>query len=180
MILDPWFPFPTTWPYPPYPYPPGSYPWPYPDDGGDAAPSGPTVPDDLPTAQAPAPAYWYYCDSPDGYYPYVKSCAHTWNLIPISPPPPGASRPISYSDWLWCEDSKSFFPYVSYCHSGFVSMPVTAPHAENAGPPAVAQWFYCEDPKGYLPYVMQCKKDWRAVPAVPPPSVKITVKDGKK
>ncbi len=132
------------------------------------------MPADLPNATAPA--FWFYCDAPDGYYPYVKSCVHPWNIIPIALPPPGAAPPISYSDWQWCEETKSFFPYVSSCHAGFVSIPVTAPNAESAGPPAAANWFFCNDPKGYLPYVMQCKHDWRAVPSVPPPSVKITVR----
>jgi len=172
VIPYPGYPAGTWWPYPPYPYPP----YPYSDDGEDDTSAGPDVPADLPEGATP---FWYYCDRPDGYYPYVKSCSHDWSTIPISPPPPGAAIPLSYSDWQWCEDSKSFFPYVSSCRSGFVSMPVTAPKSDAA--PAVANWFFCEDPRGYLPYVIQCKKDWRAVPSVPPPSVPITVKDaGKK
>jgi len=38
----------------------------------------------------PAPArgqgYWYYCDSPSGYYPYVRECPGGWQ--PVSPTPP--------------------------------------------------------------------------------------------
>ena len=34
-------------------------------------------------------AYWYYCSSPPGYYPYVQRCAGPWQ--PVTPtPPPGA------------------------------------------------------------------------------------------
>ena len=59
-------------------------------------------------------------------------------------------------------------------------MPVTAPGKDQAGPPQVANWYFCEEPRGYSPYVVQCARDWRAVPAVPPPSVKITVKGEPK
>jgi len=35
------------------------------------------------------PSYWYYCQNPQGYYPYVKSCPGGW--IPVVPnvTPPG-------------------------------------------------------------------------------------------
>lgn len=177
-IFWPW-PYPGTWPYPSYPYRPYSYPYPYPDDGDDDSGStrGLVVPGDLPMGIV---AYWYYCDAPDGYYPYVKSCSHDWTRIPISPPPPGTAAPVSYSDWQWCEDKKAFFPYVTSCLAGFTPVPVTAPGKDQAGPPQVANWYFCDEPRGYSPYVVQCAHDWRAVPAVPPPSVKITVKDGKE
>lgn len=175
---------PYTWPYPAYPY--SNYYYPYP-----AYPQGPYDDDDYtpPSTRGvvvpggPLPvgmtASWYYCDTPDGYYPYVKTCAHGWTPIPIAPPPPGAAAPLNYADWQWCEETKAFFPYVSSCKAGFVSMPVTAPGKDQAGPPQVANWFFCDTPKGYSPYVVQCAHDWRAVPAVPPPSVKLTVRDGK-
>lgn len=186
------WPYPYPWPYGgyysnygnPYAYPyPGPYPaYPYyPDDDVDytAMPStrGLVVPGDLPMGSA---ANWFYCDSPDGFYPYVKSCSRNWTPIPLGPPPPGASKPLSYSEWQWCEESKSFFPYVTSCKEGFVSVPVTVPTNEGGPPPQAANWFFCDDPKGYSPYVVQCKHDWRAVPAVPPPSVKISVRDEDK
>lgn len=34
---------------------------------------------------APAPQYWYHCDSPNGFYPYVRSCPSGWH--PVSPTP---------------------------------------------------------------------------------------------
>lgn len=40
----------------------------------------------------PAPAaddaanVWYYCQNPQGYYPYVKSCAGGWQKVPVQPP----------------------------------------------------------------------------------------------
>ena len=174
MILYPFPPYPTTWPYPPYPYPPGSiyYPDTSDDNDDDNGLHGMVVPGEVPMVRA----FWYYCDTPDGYYPYVKTCNKPWTSIPVSPPPPGAATPLSFADWQWCEESKSFFPYVTACKEGFAPMPATAPSGTT---PEVANWYFCEDPKGYAPYVVQCKKDWRAVPAVPPPSVKITVKDEK-
>jgi hypothetical protein len=37
-------------------------------------------------AMAPTPAqYWYYCKSPQGYYPYVASCASGWSQVPATP-----------------------------------------------------------------------------------------------
>jgi hypothetical protein len=39
-----------------------------------------------------APAYvhqssqtWYYCDNPQGYYPYVNSCSTGWRQVPAQP-----------------------------------------------------------------------------------------------
>jgi len=35
---------------------------------------------------APAPAqYWYYCESPAGYYPYVSQCPSAWQKVPATP-----------------------------------------------------------------------------------------------
>jgi len=36
-----------------------------------------------------APAqYWAYCQSPEGYYPYVQDCPGGWIPVPPTPPPP--------------------------------------------------------------------------------------------
>lgn len=35
--------------------------------------------------QAPAPATYYYCDDPAGYYPYVQNCAKPWRPVPAVP-----------------------------------------------------------------------------------------------
>lgn len=35
----------------------------------------------------PQTNYWYYCQKPDGYYPYVKDCPGGW--LPVAPKPPG-------------------------------------------------------------------------------------------
>lgn len=32
--------------------------------------------------------YWYYCDNPQGYYPYIKSCPGGWmKVVPETAPP---------------------------------------------------------------------------------------------
>ena len=33
-------------------------------------------------------AYWYYCQDPPGYYPYVASCAGGWQQVAPQPSPP--------------------------------------------------------------------------------------------
>ena len=36
--------------------------------------------------QSSEPNYWYYCQSPEGYYPYVKHCPGGWmQVVPTSP-----------------------------------------------------------------------------------------------
>ena len=65
----------------PYPY---AYPYYY--------PPAPVVVQQAPPAAVvlpPAePAYWYYCQNPQGYYPYIQSCPHGWmKVLPQSPPP---------------------------------------------------------------------------------------------
>ena len=32
--------------------------------------------------------YWYYCTSPEGYYPYVKECSTDWQKVNPTPPLP--------------------------------------------------------------------------------------------
>ena len=41
----------------------------------------PPVPTGLPPIQ-----FWYYCDDPQGYYPYVASCNGAWREVPVTPP----------------------------------------------------------------------------------------------
>jgi len=31
------------------------------------------------------PYYWYYCEDPPGYYPYVQQCNGPWEPVPPSP-----------------------------------------------------------------------------------------------
>jgi len=74
------------WPYGAWPY--ATYAgspyvgWPYyPPQANEAAP-----PYSQPDQQQPY--YWYYCQNPQGYYPYVKSCPGGWmQVIPNVGPP---------------------------------------------------------------------------------------------
>jgi hypothetical protein len=81
IALGPW------WPgyggYPGYPY--AYYPAPY-------YPAPPVVVQQQPQVYAkPAPSpsdYWYYCQDPQGYYPYVRSCPGGWmKVVPQTTPP---------------------------------------------------------------------------------------------
>lgn len=36
---------------------------------------------------APATYFWYHCDKPEGYYPYIKECATGWQKVEPTPPP---------------------------------------------------------------------------------------------
>jgi hypothetical protein len=56
----------------------------------DAAPVvvPPPVVAPAPSVAAPPaapPTFWYYCDGPQGYYPYVSQCPSGWR--PVSPTP---------------------------------------------------------------------------------------------
>ena len=58
---------------------------------------------------APAPQMWYYCDNPQGYYPYVQSCSQPFRpvvpqasaapAVPAAPAAPGAplAPPAGYA-----------------------------------------------------------------------------------
>jgi hypothetical protein len=64
-----------------------AYPYPYPYY---AAP--PVVVQQQPevyVAPEQAPSYWYFCQNPQGYYPYVKQCPGGWKKVVPSPPAPG-------------------------------------------------------------------------------------------
>jgi hypothetical protein len=76
------------WWYPYYGYPyPYAYPYPY----GYPAYSPPVVegsPQTYIEQEAPAQQYWYYCQNPQGYYPYVRECPGGWQQVAPQPPPP--------------------------------------------------------------------------------------------
>jgi hypothetical protein len=76
-------------PYYPYPYsyPPYAYPYYYPPVY--AYPSYPYAYAQPPVYSAPEqPYYWYYCQDPQGYYPYVKNCPAGWIKVIPTPPQP--------------------------------------------------------------------------------------------
>lgn len=39
-----------------------------------------------PAATPPTAQFWYYCETPAGYYPYVASCPSGWKTVPATPP----------------------------------------------------------------------------------------------
>jgi hypothetical protein len=43
--------------------------------------------DDPQEQEAPASAYWYYCQDAKAYYPYVKQCPGGWQRVSPTPPP---------------------------------------------------------------------------------------------
>jgi hypothetical protein len=72
----------ASYPHYAYPYYPDAYP-------------GPVVVQQPATEVYVQPApqrsaesgYWYYCQDPEGYYPYVKECPNGWMKVVPSPPP---------------------------------------------------------------------------------------------
>jgi hypothetical protein len=39
-----------------------------------------------PSRQGPAPiGFWYRCDAPAGYYPYILTCQTPWRTVPSAP-----------------------------------------------------------------------------------------------
>ncbi len=43
-----------------------------------------------PAPQPEGSSYWYYCQDPQGYYPYIKQCPNGW--MKVVPSPPGPQR----------------------------------------------------------------------------------------
>ncbi|MGZ4970674.1 MAG: hypothetical protein ACXV8O_04615 [Methylobacter sp.] len=41
-----------------------------------------------PVVQQNQPGYWYYCDNPEGYYPYIKECLNGWQQVEPIPSAP--------------------------------------------------------------------------------------------
>ena len=76
------------WWYPYYGYP---YPYAYPYQYGYPAYSPPVVEGSSQTyiqQEAPPQQFWYYCQNPQGYYPYVRECPAGWQQVAPQPPPP--------------------------------------------------------------------------------------------
>jgi hypothetical protein len=63
---------------------------PVPRDYHDTYPDA-SAPDAVEQGAPPdVPGYWYRCDDPAGYYPYVGICPHPWQAVPAVPPPSDA------------------------------------------------------------------------------------------
>jgi hypothetical protein len=57
-------------------------------------PAPPVVVQQPPVYEQPAPPpqaqtyYWYYCQNPQGYYPYIEQCPNGWmQVVPPTTPP---------------------------------------------------------------------------------------------
>jgi hypothetical protein len=74
------------WPYAGWPY--GySAGWPY--LGWPYYPPGVTQSPSAYRKSGPQqPYYWYYCQDPQGYYPYIKNCPGGWMMVVPKPTPP--------------------------------------------------------------------------------------------
>lgn len=66
-----------------YFYPTPIYPYPTYVPPAIVMQQAPPMPTGLPPAQ-----FWYFCDNPKGYYPYVAACNGPWREVPATPPPP--------------------------------------------------------------------------------------------
>jgi hypothetical protein len=77
-----------------YPYPFYGYPYPYPVYSPPVVQSAPeTYVEREPEPPAQQQYYWYYCQSAQAYYPYVKECPGGWlQVVPQSPPPSQVPR----------------------------------------------------------------------------------------
>ena len=76
-----------SYPYYSYPY---QYQYPYYPPAVVAVPATPPVyiQKSPPSAQQYPSGYWYYCDNPEGYYPYIKECPTSWRQVEPIPPAP--------------------------------------------------------------------------------------------
>jgi len=63
-----------------YFYPAPVYPYPEYVPPAVVVEQAPPIPTGLPPTQT-----WYYCDNPQGYYPYVASCRTPWRPVPAKP-----------------------------------------------------------------------------------------------
>lgn len=82
IYIDPW---PTYYPYyRPYAYYPRYYDYP----AVVAVPYSPPQYIEREDDYAPSELdsnYWYYCNRPKGYYPYVRECRNGWQKVPAQP-----------------------------------------------------------------------------------------------
>jgi hypothetical protein len=77
------------YPYYQYPYYPYQSPYYYPPTIIAIPVTPPTYIQQSPqTTQQYPSGYWYYCNNPKGYYPYVKQCSESWQEVEPVPPTP--------------------------------------------------------------------------------------------
>ena len=74
------------WPGPYYGYPPPYYAYSPPVVVAPSPPVYVERGDDEGAPPRSSKNYWYYCDRPAGYYPYVKECPGGWQRVAPTPP----------------------------------------------------------------------------------------------
>ena len=70
--------------YPYYGY--GGYGYPYYSPSVVQAAPQTSVQQSPPVTQQNPTGYWYYCNNPAGYYPYIKACPNGWQQVSPTPP----------------------------------------------------------------------------------------------
>jgi hypothetical protein len=70
---------------------------------------------------------WAFCESPNGYYPYVTDCRQEWQSVPAKAPPAVAAQALPM--WFYCDRSQGYFPYTPYCDGGWLPIPAMPPPA---------------------------------------------------
>lgn len=76
-------------PRPYYPYYPNYYPYYQPQIVPVPVSPPVYIERSAPQSAQQLPAgYWYYCNSPEGYYPYIKECPSGWLQVDPIPPSP--------------------------------------------------------------------------------------------
>lgn len=63
------------------------YPYPNPYVPGTVVVVNPPSAAPPPPPAQPPMQYWYHCQAPNGYYPYVPECPGGWTAVPAIPPP---------------------------------------------------------------------------------------------
>lgn len=66
-----------------------AYPYPYPYAYSPPVVVQPPPVYVQPSAPPEESQYWYYCQNPQGYYPYVRQCPNGWMKVVPPPAPPG-------------------------------------------------------------------------------------------
>lgn len=61
--------------------------WPYSTYSGYYAPPAQYIEKGDGSDGTSANAWWYRCDQPSGYYPYIKDCPGGWQTVPAQPSP---------------------------------------------------------------------------------------------
>jgi hypothetical protein len=70
--------------------------------------------------------FWYYCNDPKGFYPYVDECRHDWSKMPITPSF-GSAGYTNGGHQYYCNDPAGFYPLVDDCKRQWRIVPAIAP-----------------------------------------------------